>query len=102
MAARGGIRLRVACLRLATEARMSPAAWLQDFGALHFLRPWWLGTLLLLPLLAWWWRRRQRARSVWQGLVDPHLLSRLLESHGDRRSRVGLWLALLAHVIAVL
>jgi Ca-activated chloride channel family protein len=102
MAARGRIRLRVACLHLATEARMNPAAWLQEFGALHFLRPWWLGALLLLPLLAWWWRRRQRARSVWQGLVDPHLLSRLLESHGDRRSRAGLWLALLAHVIAVL
>ena len=45
---------------------MNPAAWLQDFSALHFLRPWWLGALLLLPLLAWWWRRRQRERSAWR------------------------------------
>ena len=81
---------------------MNPAAWLHEFAALHFLRPWWLCAILLLPLLAWWWRRRQRGRSVWHALVDPHLLPRLLESGGDRRSRAGYWLALLAYVIAVL
>lgn len=81
---------------------MNPGAWLQAFGALHFLRPWWLGALLLLPLLAWWWRRRQRAHSAWQGLVDPHLLPRLLESRGDRRSRAGYWLAWLACTMAVI
>lgn len=81
---------------------MKPAAWLHEFGALHFLRPWWLAVLLLLPVLAWWWRRRQRERSAWHALVDPHLLPRLLESGGGRRSRTGYWLALLAYVIAVL
>jgi Ca-activated chloride channel family protein len=81
---------------------MSPTAWLHDLGAFHFLRPWWLGALLLLPVLAWWWRRRQREHSAWQGLVDPHLLSRLLASGGDRRSRIGPWLASLGYVLAVL
>jgi Ca-activated chloride channel family protein len=81
---------------------MNPGAWLHEFGALHFLRPWWLAALLLLPVLATWWRRRQRERSAWRTLVDPHLLPRLLESGGDRRSRAGYWLALLAWVIAVL
>lgn len=81
---------------------MSLQAALHELAALHFLRPWWLCALLFLPLLAWWWRRRQRARSAWQGLVDPHLLPRLLEPHGGRRGRAGFWLALLAYAIAVL
>lgn len=81
---------------------MNADAWLRAFDALHFLRPWWLGALLLLPVLAWWWRRRQRQRSVWQALVDPHLLPRLLESRAERRSHAGYWFALLAYVIAVL
>ena len=76
---------------------MSPTAWLHGLGALHFLRPWWLGALLLLPLLAWWWHRRQREHSAWQGLVDPHLLPRLLAPGSDRRSRAGAWLAVLGY-----
>lgn len=81
---------------------MNPGAWLHEFSALHFLRPWWLAALVLLPALAWWWRRRQHGRSAWQALVDPHLLPRLLEPGGDRRSRIGYGLAVLAYVIAVL
>ncbi len=81
---------------------MNPAALLQDFAALHFLRPWWLCALALLPLLAWWWRRRQREGSAWHAFVDPHLLSRLLESRGDRRSRIAPWMAALGYVLAVL
>lgn len=78
------------------------AALLQDFAALHFLRPWWLCALALLPLLAWWWRRRQRDGSAWQAFVDPHLLPQLLESRGDRRSRIAPWMAALGYVLAVL
>jgi Ca-activated chloride channel family protein len=81
---------------------MNPAALLQDFAALHFLRPWWLCALALLPLLAWWWRRRQREGSAWHALVDPHLLPQLLESRGDRRSRIAPWMAALGYVLAVL
>ena len=70
--------------------------------ALHFLRPWWLCAMALLPVLIWWWHRRRRARSVWQQVVDPHLLPRLLEVRDDRRSRVGVVLASLAYLFAVL
>ena len=81
---------------------MNPAALLQEFAALHFLRPWWLCALVLLPLLAWWWRRRQRESSAWHAFVDPHLLPQLLESRGDRRSRVAPWLAALGYLLTVL
>jgi len=77
---------------------MSP--W-NNLVALHFLRPWWLCALLLLPALIWWWHRRWRERSVWQDVVDPHLLPRLLEVRKDRRSRVGVVLAGLAYLLAV-
>ncbi|GAB3347746.1 VWA domain-containing protein [Lysobacter tyrosinilyticus] len=78
---------------------MSP--WAGMF-ALHFLRPWWLCALVLLPVLIWWWHRRRRERSVWQHVVDAHLLPRLLEVREDRRSRVGLVLASLAYLMAAL
>ncbi|HEV8695372.1 MAG TPA: VWA domain-containing protein [Lysobacter sp.] len=82
---------------------MNVSEFLKDLGALHFLRPWWFGTLLALPLLAWWWRARQRSRGVWHGLVDPHLLPHLLQtSGGDRRSRLTLWFAILIYVLSVL
>jgi len=77
---------------------MSP--WWHDFAALHFLRPMWLWALLPLPALIWWWRRRRRERSAWQGVVDPHLLPRLLEAHEDKRSRVGVVLAIVAYLLA--
>lgn len=78
------------------------STWWHDFVALHFLRPWWLCALLLLPMLIWWWHRRRRDRSAWQGVVDPHLLPRLLEAHEDKRSRVGVVLASVAYLLAVL
>ena len=48
-------------------------------SALHFLRPWWLLALLVLPVLAWWWRRQAQQRSPWREVVDAHLLSHLLD-----------------------
>ena len=81
---------------------MNPSELVQDLVSLHFLRPWWLCALALLPLLGWWWRRRQRKGSAWHAFVDPHLLPRLLESRGDRRSRIAPWLAAMGYVLAIL
>ena len=67
----------------------------------HWLRPAWLFALLALPLLAWAWRRWRARRSAWQGLVDPRLLPHLLDTRAGRRGRFGLWLGLLAYVLAV-
>jgi Ca-activated chloride channel family protein len=73
-----------------------------ELASLHLLRPHWLWALLALPLLAAWWRHRRRREGVWQSLVDPHLLPHLLEHRTDRRSRIGLALAALAYLLAVL
>ena len=71
---------------------------------LHFLRPWWLLALLLVPLLAWRLRARARQRSGWRQAVDAHLLPHLLEPGAPAMGRawarrlavLGLVLALLA------
>lgn len=69
--------------------------------ALHFVRPAWLWALLALPLLAWWWRARRRRESVWRDVVDPHLLSHLLDTAPDLRTRGALLIGALAFVLAV-
>lgn len=71
---------------------------------LHFLRPWWLLALLLVPLLVWRLRARVRQRSGWRQAVDAHLLLHLLEPGAPATGRawarrlvlLGLVLALLA------
>ena len=54
----------------------------------HFLRPYWL--LSLIPAALIWWAlfRRQHARSAWQSLIAPHLLDHLL---AGRRRQAHLW-----------
>ena len=69
--------------------------------ALQFLRPWWLLALFGLPLLVWAWRARQRKRSGWRDVVDPHLLSHLLEGEGGRDARAP-WLALAVLALSIL
>lgn len=75
-------------------------ALLPDLAAPHFLRPWWLLGLLLLPALAVYWRHRQRRRNAWRGAVDAHLLPHLL-SGGELRQGLP-WAWLLALGLGVL
>ena len=72
-----------------------------DLASLHWLRPQWLWALLALPLLAWWWRAQRRQRSIWRGVVDPHLLPHLLEGNPGVRAHGALWLALLGAALAI-
>lgn len=53
----------------------------------HFLRPWWL--LSLIPAASLWWVlfRRQDVRTAWRALIAPHLLDHLLVG-GRQRKRV--------------
>ncbi|HTT08519.1 MAG TPA: VWA domain-containing protein [Gammaproteobacteria bacterium] len=74
---------------------------------LHFLRPWWLLALLLLPLLWRVWSRLGRQHSPWQRVCDAALLPHVLERPAGREERgwrrVELWvgLALLLAVLAL-
>lgn len=71
---------------------------LQQF---HFLQPWWLAALLLLPL--WWWLgvRRGSARRELTRLVDAELLPHLLQGRGGS-PRLPLWLFVAGWALAVL
>ena len=72
-------------------------------SAVHFLRPWWLLALLVLPLLAWWWRSQAQRRNPWREVVDAHLLPHLLEGEAADRMRAWLrWLALGAAALAII
>ena len=64
------------------------SATLQQF---HFLQPWWLAALALLPLLMWLGVRRSSAQLELSRLVDPELLPYLLRGRAANR-HVPLWL----------
>lgn len=71
--------------------------------AVHFLRPWWLLGLLLLPVLMRVLRRRSGPQNVWQEIVDPHLLPHLLDRSTEIQTS-GIWakrLGLLGAVLAI-
>ncbi|MBF0294666.1 MAG: VWA domain-containing protein [Magnetococcales bacterium] len=72
----------------------------------HWMRPWWLTALLLLPLLWWMWRREGAGRGGdWARVCDPHLLPHLLRASASagegRRFPFLLALALLLAVLAL-
>ncbi len=60
----------------------------------HFLRPWWLLALLLLPLLLRALRQFGNAGDAWRNVVDAHLLVYLIER--DTNTSTGLPRALIA------
>ncbi|GGY27712.1 membrane protein [Rhodanobacter panaciterrae] len=64
------------------------SAMLQQF---HFLRPWWLITLGMLPLLVWLGARRNTAQLELSHLVDVELLPHLLRGRASSR-QLPLWL----------
>ncbi|RCU48899.1 tetratricopeptide repeat protein [Corallincola holothuriorum] len=70
--------------------------WLTDF---HLLRPFWLLSLLPLPLVIWWLWRQNFANSGWQKLVHPDLLKRLITD--DSPAHKG-WLWLLSAIWCLL
>ncbi len=67
------------------------------WDSLHFVRPYWLWALLLLPAALLGGAYRRRRRGDWRSAVDPHLLPHLLVGTG-RRGIAG-WLALLAGLL---
>lgn len=71
---------------------------LQQF---HFLRPWWLAALLLLPLLGWLGVRRNVAQVELSRLVDAELLPHLLRGRAGNRS-LPLWLFALGWTLCTL
>ena len=76
------------------------STFLADIAQLHFLRPWWLLGLLLVPAMAWWWRLDARRQNPWQNNVDANLLPHLLQ--GDLTAPGRAWARWLGFVAAAL
>lgn len=70
-------------------------------AAFHFLRPWWLLGLLLVPWVAWSIHRRRGGWQALARLVDAALLPSVVQGHAVRQ-RLPLALAVLAWLLAVL
>lgn len=67
----------------------------------HFLRPWWLLTLIPALLIVWGIHRRSSAGFPWQGIVADHLVPYLVRG-AQEKHRQGPVLLLLAGVITVI
>jgi Ca-activated chloride channel homolog len=74
------------------------SAMLQQF---HFLRPWWLIALALLPLLVWLGLQRNAAQGELSRLVDAELLPHLLRGRAGNR-QLPLWLFALGWALCAL
>lgn len=72
---------------------------LTDF---HFLRPWWLLALALLPLAAFIWQRQRAQAGNWRTMVDAHLLPHLLDTSIERSKSGAVLLAGAAWILACL
>jgi Ca-activated chloride channel family protein len=68
----------------------------------HFLRPWWLLAAVPLAALLFAWHRRRSLGGDWRDYCDPALLPHILIGTPTRASRLALWLAGLAGMLAVL
>ena len=74
-------------------------------GEFHFLRPWVLALLPLVPLLAWWYGRRHLGAGRWQQWVDPALVPFVLTGHekgGARRAMNWLFAAVVGLLLVAL
>lgn len=70
---------------------------LADF---HFLRPWWLLALAVLPLAAVIWQRRRAQAGNWRAMVDAHLLPHLVDTSIERSKSGAALLAGAAWILA--
>lgn len=70
----------------------------------HFLRPLWLGALLLLPLVWLRVRHRHSVRGAWTSIIDPRLQPYVLtnSARSDTRSWAWLWYVLASLLIVAL
>lgn len=70
-------------------------------GEFHFLRPWWLLTLVLPPIILWLSSRSNDIRGRWKGMIAPHLLNSLVVEPGERSRALPSWVLASALTLAV-
>lgn len=62
----------------------------------HFLRPWWLLTLIPVVIITWWAWRHAHEKQGWSKIIPAHLQAILLPRNGQRSGRFQLMLVGLA------
>src|SRR5690606_18476732 len=62
----------------------------------HFLRPWWLLTLIPIVIITWWAWRHAQQKQGWAKIIPAHLQTMLLPRQGQRSGRFQLILVALA------
>ena len=62
---------------------------MNEFDALHFIRPLWLFLLPLVAILPWLWKRTRRPAGDWSKVCDPHLLRWLSVKQVAEQGRHG-------------
>jgi Ca-activated chloride channel homolog len=70
------------------------------FADFHFIRPWWLLALVLLPLAGLAWRHVRGEAGNWKAMVDEHLLHHLVDTTLEPSRSGGVWLAGLVWLLA--
>jgi Ca-activated chloride channel family protein len=76
---------------------------MNEFDAMHFIRPLWLYLLPLVVILPWAWKRTLRPSGDWSKVCDPHLLRWLsVKQVNEQGKPLGSWLAGLALLIVIL
>ncbi len=70
---------------------------------LHFIRPWWLLSIIPCAILLYSLWKRHQAQQQWQHYCDPHLQQYVMQENGGKASKTWWWLLtafLLSVVIA--
>ncbi len=70
------------------------------FADLHFLRPWWLLALAVVPLAWFVWRHARSEAGAWRAVIDAHLLPFLIDATPDRARPTAAWLGAIAWTLA--
>lgn len=72
-----------------------------QLGQFHFLRPWWLLILLVLPVLYWLGQRANQNSSSWSQVINPQLLKYLLDDQQQRAKKWPLMVFILGCVLCL-
>ncbi len=77
--------------------------WISELQELHFLRPWWLLGLAIVPVIFWLKRRYKKQSSEWSDALSPDLLAALMpKSAIQKLHRIFEILAVVASFLVIL
>lgn len=73
-----------------------------ELSQFHFLRPYWLLLLLLVPVIYHWSKHYHEQSSSWAQAIDRHLLGYLLEQQSVKSSRLPFYLVIISLLLTAI